>query len=976
MANFILNSIETLLDGLISLLGSFIRVMLGWLQDQITNTPYPGESIGSPQIFSGPLEGEPFYDVYEVYTATGGIQDTALILWFIGVFFVFLGGTVQPLLPGSIDTEESKRKLFVAFLGIVFWWPIATFLLAFSDVIAELLYQQALTYNNVSANQGVFVGIYDLVIGGLQDQGTGGSAFALLAAIVFVLEGVIYLIVSVLWYIRYFFIYILTPLMPLVFATWSFGLPGLQPISRFAGKVPRQWVTLVFLTIPAAILTIFATSVVGILIEQMSDSNQELSGTGDVSTNYQIEPSSAAATRSPEVTFDPQVPLASLQEIVASSTTSEAVINTQSQLVGGLQAGAQEGVILLLITVMGLAIPLLIMATPWLMVKFVTGSMMTGLGAIVNPVGAASNALGGLGDFTKSVTSDEVSYTDEEEEKINKKTELEAEIDESGRTWNDLTADEEKILNAGDDAQSKAKNRAETNIFSDMHNRVNRYGASAAGVGAVVSDTNEMSHRSMSAARSKGGSAASKAGKFTTDVTSNPTAVRKGISENMKARAKTRVAGAVAPFARTPGSMVRKTQSAIDRVNLRKETAKQKQAGDFKAEYGKDPVSIKQTLKSEYHGVSEDELGTDFLSHEERAFLNAHGYFVKEIHDDGYAIERDESLNPAADQTDEIFDTLESIEYSSDGPNAHLNDKGIERYISGNAKTSYQIEVDDPQSDDANATTTKTLTVNELLNDTHDIEELDAINTISGHDLSVEAKEEAINSAINQDSDKLDQITQAKMKARLEGMGAEVHDELAKIYSQSQDKANVGDAGTVTVETGEIRNVLETVGVSDTTISVVADDTDAAPIQDESVAESVDVTVDTIGDTSQQTPINEESSVDVTLDTDAVTDTTGESDTSGNTDTRTTRLEYDISVDVGSSAANSVMSQKINQQKQQQKQKQTQKQTQKIKTPKQTEQERMKENLRQSHPDHGGTQDEFMKKFKEFKQFQKREQDE
>lgn len=758
--------------------------------------------------------------------------------------------------------------------------------------------------------------------------------------------------------------------MPLVFATWSFGLPGLQPISRFAGKVPRQWVTLVFLTIPAAILTIFATSVVGILVEQMSDSDQELNGTGDISTNYQIESSSAAATQNPEVMFDPQVPLASLQPIVASSTTSDTIINTQSQLIDGLQTGAEEGVILLLITVMGLAIPLLIMATPWLMVKFVTGSMMTGLGAIVNPVGAASNALGGLGNFTKSVTSNEVSYTDEEEEKINKQAKLEAEIDESGRTWNDLTADEETILSASNDAQSKAKNRAETNMFSDMHNRVSRYGASAAGVGAVVSDANEMSHRSMSAARSKGGSAASQAGKFTTDMTSNPAAVRKGISENMKARAKTRVAGAAAPFARTPGSMVRKTQSAIDRVSLRKETAKQKQAGDFKSEYGHDPVSVKQTLKSEYHGVSEDELDTDFLSPEERAFLNAHGYSVRDMRDGGYAIERDESLNPAADQTAEIFDVLESIEYSSDGPNAHLNNKGIERYISGNAKTSYQVEIEDPQSDDADATTTKTLSVNELLNNTHDIEELDAINTISGHDLSVEAKEEAINSAINQDSDKLDQITQAKMKARLEGMGAEVHDELAKMYSQSQSKSNAGDAGTTTVETDEIRNTLETVGVSDRIINVVADTTDAPPVQDTSVTGSVDMAVDTTDNIAQQTPVNEEPSVNVTIDNDSATDTAGESDTSDNIDTDKTIQGYDISVDVGSSAANSVMSQKINQQKQQQKQKQ------KTKTPKQTEQERMKENLRQSHPDHGGTQDGFMKTFREFKQFRKREHNE
>lgn len=779
------NFAQDLAQGIVNILGTFIKVMLQWLQKQITNTPYPGDSAGSPRLFGSPPPGDEFFAVYEAYSAVGGIQNTAILLWVFAVFLVFLGGTVTPLFsPQNMDTERAKKKLFVSLLGILFWWPIAVFFLAFADTIAEFLYGQALSVagGDVSVDSGIFVGIYEYVTTQLTATNSNyGAAFAVVAALVFLLEALLYLIVGLLWYIRYFYIFILTPLMPLVIAVWAIDFPGIQILSKYAGKVPKQWLTLVFLTIPAAILTTFSTAVLSILTSQLAAT----SDSGGSTTQNSIASSSVSST--PSVNFNPQAPVASLQQIPEASTGSGELLAQQSGLISSVGTSVETAVLYLIITLLGLSIPLMIMATPWLLLTFTSQTLMMGVGAIANPAGAAAGALGSIGDFTNQITGDDPKFKGEEKSFVKQMREKEKEMERNDLSRSDLTDSERTVLDKGKSALEKAEERGKSNRFKEMQSRIERYGASGAGVGAFASDSAALGRATGSATVSAGrrtGSAATTTGKITSDTVENPKAMFESVKSTLNTTAREKTGQAVSPVAGLFGKNKRRitnnTRNAVNRLRQRRAISKLKTAGDIKAEYGRvqsEETSIQNQIMSSYLNKDIDEFDSPLTSRQER-FAKGHGYEVKESGEfSEYILENKElreSINPAALQSEESFENIRSLLDS--------DEEDIDEIIEDLFDEDMKIIVDDPIDNNVIVDVTETETVDGKEVPVHeDVVTVDASKWFDSNDdfskiqLDLNTQTEVLRNALENEDvrQKLEEETQRKIQTRLEGMGSQ-----------------------------------------------------------------------------------------------------------------------------------------------------------------------------------------------------------
>lgn len=371
--------------------GALIRGLLTMLNDLITQTPYPkckhaaqcDSFENAPLVFGEPVDGT-WADLWAIYTE--GAQPYAYVLWIIAVITVQFSGIFEGVL-GQVDSEKSKKKLFVAFLGITMWWPLGVTILAFSDALGDMLYGIAAGYGDGDPDGIGLVAAYEHAENRMMDSGASGIAGLAVMGLLLISEAAILLILALLWMIRIFAIYVLMPLMPILIALWAFDIPGLDPLQGLAGKALNAFTSLAFITIPGAIIVGFTGTIMDIVTDETNEATgSDIDSSGAEGSMQEGE----FVVNQPDATADP---VGSFSGAVETSTSGEVGAMGPGDI--PMDASPGEFTTSILFIAMALAVPLVAGLSPIIMAKALGGKEALGAaGFLANPAGSlASGAM-------------------------------------------------------------------------------------------------------------------------------------------------------------------------------------------------------------------------------------------------------------------------------------------------------------------------------------------------------------------------------------------------------------------------------------------------------------------------------------------------------------------------------------------------------------------------------------------------------
>lgn len=249
---------------------NMVETLLGLLEGLITKTPYPKESDGTPQ-FLGEPSGEMWLEMYNLYQTTLDLTLIILMILLVVVAGVRIFDAYLPTFATGNQAGQIVKMMFASYL----WWPIGVGMLMLSDVLA----QAVLTLSSGEGASGEVTGLKAVFqniknndamgFSGETANGVEGVVMSLAMLIPFVLEAGLMVILVFAWIIRYIFIYLFMPLMPLLFALMAFNMPGADDLQSFAKKTAETYVSLVFLSFPAAVIVIVFGRMSGDIIEMV-----------------------------------------------------------------------------------------------------------------------------------------------------------------------------------------------------------------------------------------------------------------------------------------------------------------------------------------------------------------------------------------------------------------------------------------------------------------------------------------------------------------------------------------------------------------------------------------------------------------------------------------------------------------------------------------------------------------------------------
>jgi len=427
--------IANLFDLFNATIGAVVRELLQFVDFMIRNTPYPKcgmspDCTGNPDaplLFGEPTNSAIWSSLHGIYVSE--VQPYAYILWFLSVIIVTFSGTIEPLFPNGsspINTEGAKKKLFLAFLGITLWWPLAVLVLAFSDALADLLYGIGIgASGDVSSGEPAGLAtVYEIVATRFENQGVLGMGGLAIVTLFWLVEAILLAILSILWVIRYYAIFLYTPLMPLMIAVWALEVPGLGKIKGAFGKIPEYYITAVFLTIPGALMVGFTGQLLNVLAGDIESRENEDGNNIDIDTNPDTgsnSPSLENPSTEGEVIPNPDDPVGTFNPTIDSQTGSSTNTQIQPQVTNpdtGTLAqvdtsnpdttGTSPGFIAtVLFGFLAMGIPILAAGSPFFMVKWGKSAEKLGsLGALAGPKGAVvGKAVSAAGKIDSAVSA-------------------------------------------------------------------------------------------------------------------------------------------------------------------------------------------------------------------------------------------------------------------------------------------------------------------------------------------------------------------------------------------------------------------------------------------------------------------------------------------------------------------------------------------------------------------------------------------
>lgn len=292
-SNAITEAVNSLIDLLVVGLWTILSGSVSFLDNLITTTPYPrncatgiggGGSAGSgasqtalslaanggsangsapsmtcePLLFGVDINQGIWATVYDIYTISREIG--LLLILFSVVVYLFkkqaqsLNSDSQGLTYTSGEsTGKASRNLFL----IIFWWPLASFILVISQGANVLLY--SMIDNVASGGTGAQPGLTGILSEGVSiiKNTETGIPTGFMAVLLIVLNLIALVSLSLLWLIRVILIYLLVALMPILLALQVFDIPYLNFVGDLGDWGFEAFMSLAFLTLPGAMIAGF-----------------------------------------------------------------------------------------------------------------------------------------------------------------------------------------------------------------------------------------------------------------------------------------------------------------------------------------------------------------------------------------------------------------------------------------------------------------------------------------------------------------------------------------------------------------------------------------------------------------------------------------------------------------------------------------------------------------------------------------------
>lgn len=218
--------LQTVVDGL----GAFLDPIVGWIVGLMLKTPYPVPQNG---VLGSPVEGDPFFEMYQVYET--GIQPGAFLLLFF-IMGVVMFTNIWKRNPRKRIT--AFRRVIFAFPALLMWWPVAGWYLRLIQGFTDYIIQIGGGYNNIASQ---------MLFGDLS-----GVAGGLIGAGILYVAGISMVLVDVAIYgLRWVALKLYLPGMAFLIVI---AVVPIKPFSAWAFKFMRYFVTLSLIPIPVAFL--------------------------------------------------------------------------------------------------------------------------------------------------------------------------------------------------------------------------------------------------------------------------------------------------------------------------------------------------------------------------------------------------------------------------------------------------------------------------------------------------------------------------------------------------------------------------------------------------------------------------------------------------------------------------------------------------------------------------------------------------
>lgn len=264
------------------------EALLKMLETLITKTPYPKDGSGDPK-FLGKPSGDVWGPMYDLYQTSSDLTLVLLMILLVVVAGVKIYDDILPDYAAKNDTGKIVKMMFAT----VLWWPIGVAMLVLSDLLAQAVLTMSSTEEGKTGLVAAVENIRDNAIsGGEAASGVQGIVMSLALLIPFVFKTVLMLILIFLWIIRYLFIFLLMPVMPLVFALLAFDMPGAESLKNIGQTTIETYISLIFLTFPAAVVVVVFGQMSGKILTAIDN---VIAG-GDTATATMVLADGAAAT--------------------------------------------------------------------------------------------------------------------------------------------------------------------------------------------------------------------------------------------------------------------------------------------------------------------------------------------------------------------------------------------------------------------------------------------------------------------------------------------------------------------------------------------------------------------------------------------------------------------------------------------------------------------------------------------------------
>jgi len=194
-------------------------------------TPFPEPREG---FFFGAPTNEPWVSFYGYYTDV--VLPITLLVIGLAIAMILFTGIFGTFLTGY-ERSRAKRRLVVAFLFVLAWWGIGSFLLRFVDALAMVIAPET-----------------DVVATTLRDSMVLEGHSTVFTTFIAMFEGFTILLLVASFFVRWIGVYALMLATPIGIAFWIVDIGPFAYLSALIEELLIKFIPLAFITVPAAVV--------------------------------------------------------------------------------------------------------------------------------------------------------------------------------------------------------------------------------------------------------------------------------------------------------------------------------------------------------------------------------------------------------------------------------------------------------------------------------------------------------------------------------------------------------------------------------------------------------------------------------------------------------------------------------------------------------------------------------------------------